>query len=552
MSTTTDPALTVASRPARPVRPAVRRRRWPWLLGAGVFVVVAVAVLSPVLHPIERVRRLLGGQKNDDVVYTVKPVTLQITLKEDGELKPVDSVELKSQVQGQRVTIEWIVDESTRVQKGDVVVRLASDDLKDRVSSEAIELAAAEAGFKEATQALEITKSENASRLQKAKDDLDVARLELKRYQEGEREKSLLAMRISRIQTQMDLARKEDERDKTVDLVAKGFVTPARLKELEDEVEKLKLAVERARVDEETFQAYDDVKSTIQKEAAVKQATEEFEREKQRCQSKVEQAQAKLENQEASLKNRKQRFERLKEQLEGCEMKAPADGIVQYGESGESRFWRGNRIAVGEQVYPGQTLITIPDTSKMMVTTRIHEADRHRVQEGMRCTIKVPAVPDHTFTGTLQKIAKFADSEWSRWNPSLKEHSAEILLEETDAPLSPGETAHIEILIEEVPDVLAVPVQCVFSRGPLHFVFVQGTISAKPVEVKLGRLTTTMVEITSGLAAGDRVLMAPDERMQAMLPAPPPTATQAAPPEQPAQPAQGGPPPQRQRRGGRT
>jgi hypothetical protein len=142
--------------------------------------------------------------------------------------------------------------------------------------------------------------------------------------------------------------------------------------------------------------------------------------------------------------------------------------------------------------------------------------------------ITVPAVPGRTFTGTLTKITQFADSERSWLNPNLKEHAAEIKLDDNDPALSPGDTAHIEIMIEEVPNVLAVPVQCVFTRGDKHFVFVRGGLSTAPRGIKLGRATTTLVEVTEGLTAGDEVVMAPDERLQAMLPAP--STTQPAPP----------------------
>ena len=92
------------------------------------------------------------------------------------------------------------------------------------------------------------------------------------------------------------------------------------------------------------------------------------------------------------------------------------------------------------------------------------------------------------------------------------------MLDNTDAPLSPGDTAHVEIFIEDVPDVLSVPVQCVFARGDKRYVFVQHSVSAGPVEIKLGRSSSTMVEVTDGLSAGDKIVMAPDERLQALLP----------------------------------
>ncbi len=532
---------------ARPVqslgKPAIRAgvgRGWRRRLLIGGLGLIVLAMLVGLTSPVRRLKSLFGGSSDQAAIFVVKPTTLNITLREDGELKPVESVEIKCEVQGERVTIEWVIPESTRVSKGDLLLKLAAEDMKDRVDTAELELKGIAAALEEAQQALLITRSENQSRIAKAEVDLEVANLELEGYLEGDYQRALKTIQIAIMQTNTELARKQEELEKSRPLEARGFITKARIKELEDEVERLKLTLEKNQLELRTLDEIEFKKNRMQKVAAVEQARQELERERQRAESREKQALAKVEDQQQALAIRQRRFERLKEQLGKCEIRSPVDGIVQYGDLSERRYWGGNRVAVGEQAYPGQTLLTIPDTSKMMVSTRIHEADRHKLREGLPCLVRVPAVPGRTFTGTLTKIAKFADSERSWLNPNLKEHASEIRLDESDAPLSPGDTAHIEILIEEVPDVLAVPVQAVFTRGAQHFVFVRKGVSVEPVEIRLGRTTATMVEVTAGLNAGDKVLMAPEERHLAMLPAP--AASQPAPPPAPAPAARGAPP----------
>ena len=532
MSNATQTSLTTVGAAAYARRAVARPRRRRVLIA--VIVLVAALGVVGLLRPFGFARRLFGKNAEDTAVHVVKSGLLNITLKEDGELKPVHSVEIKCEVQGQGVKIEWIIDESTRVNQGDVVLRLASDEIKDRVETEQMELRKIVAGLEEAEETLKITLSENESKLNKCENDLKVAVLEQRRYLEGDYEKSKMAADIARKQTEMELKRKEDELDKSRPLLEKGFVTKSKIQELEDEVDRLKMTLEKDKLELMILDEYELTKNKMEKDTAVEQARQELQREQQRAASRQRQAEAKVEDQKKLIEIRQPRLERSREQLAKCEIAAPVEGVVQYGEPGERRYWGGNRIAKGEQVYPGQTLLTIPDTSQMMVTTRIHESDRHKLTEGLTCVVKVPAVPGSTFTGKLTKIAKFADSERGWFNPNLKEHAAEILLDETNASLSPGDTAHIEILIEDVPDVLAVPVQCVFSRGAQHFVFVQGTLSTAPAEVKLGRATTTLVEIANGLSAGDKVVMAPDERLLALLPMPAPTAPPVAPPRPPS------------------
>jgi multidrug efflux pump subunit AcrA (membrane-fusion protein) len=192
---------------------------------------------------------------------------------------------------------------------------------------------------------------------------------------------------------------------------------------------------------------------------------------------------------------------------------------VKYaGDEGGMRWGNDQRIAAGQKVFEGQVLLQLPDTSKMVVSTRIHEADRHKIREGLTCLVRVPAVPDQVFTGKLGKIAQFADSAHRWFNPELKEHTADILLDDTTAPVSPGDTAQIEIQIETVEDVLAAPVQCVHSRGSKNYVFVRDGRNSALREVSIGRASTTFVEILSGLSAGDEVFMHATEEMLTRLP----------------------------------
>jgi HlyD family secretion protein len=319
----------------------------------------------------------------------------------------------------------------------------------------------------------------------------------------------------------MDIKQKQDEYTKNEELHKKGFVTKTKLEELAFALEKARMTLEKNKLEQQILEAYERPKNEKQKAAAVDQSREELERERQRSESRQKQAEARVEEQKALLAMKETRYNRLKDQLAKCRIIAPNDGVVQYGggDQGMFRFGGGNRIAAGEKVFEGQTLMSLPDTSQMIVTTRIHEADRHKVHEGLTCWVRVPAVPDKQFKGTISKIATFADSA-NRWlNPQLKEHSAEILLDETDAPVSPGDSAEIEIMIEQVPDVLAIPVQSVFSRGDQRFVFARRGISWEPVAVKLGRSNSQLIEVTDGLAAGDRVLMHATDDLLAKLPA---------------------------------
>lgn len=520
---------------ARLARPrASALRRW-WRPAAGLVAVLGLASVLLAwrlgLYP------GAGAGLSGATVFTVQPTDLLVTLKEDGELKPRESIELRNEVEGTS-TILFIVPESTRVQKGDLLVELASDQLKERYDTEMLALRTTQAACEAAVQDLAITENENASRQKKAEIDRDVAELELRQYLEGEFQQKLKDAEIAIKQTKQEILRKQEELGKNRRLQERGFVSSSKVEQLEFELAKAQMTLEKNELAMKILLEYDHPKMEKQKRSVVNQTSQEYEREQKRCQSRKAQALARVEEQKAALAMREKRVARLAEQLNKCRIVAPVDGVVQYA-GGEGNWrWGGEPLAVGQKVYEGQMLIILPNTTQMLVSTRIHEADRHHVREDLPCEVRVPAVPGRVFTGRISKIAKFADSA-NRWlNPNLKEHATEILLDQTDAPLSPGDSAEITIFIAHLSNVLAVPVQSVFARGSRSFVFVQRGLSVEPVEVKLGRSNASLVEVVEGLAQGDRVLMHVEDRYVAMLPSPDVTVAAVL----PDLPLPGGPP----------
>lgn len=526
---------------ARINRRAAARSRRLWITFA---VLAFVVVVGYVLVRAGFLARWWGTATSGAGAFTVHPLDLPIVLSEDGELKPVQSTEIRNEVEGQ-ATIVFIIPESSKVKKGDLLIELSSDDLKERLEKEQIDLRSTEAAYDAAVQEFAITQNENASKLKKAEIDKAVAELELRQYIDGDFEKAKKAAEIDIKQTEMDIERKKEEIQKSMRLWERDFITKAKMEQLEFELEKAEMTLEKNRLALKILETYEKPKNETQKRSAVEQATQELEREQKRAESRIAQAQSKLNEQKSLLALRQSRVRRLEEQLAKCKIIAPSDGVVQY--PNPEGNWRGGGepLAVGRQVMENELLLVLPNTTQMLVATRVHEADRHLIVEGLPCEVRVPAVPGRVFSGKVSKVARFADSA-NRWlNPNLKEHAAEVLLDEYDAALSPGDSAEVKILVETVSNVLAVPVQSVFTRGSKHFVFVRSTLKPVPVEVKLGRSNTQMIEVTDGLKAGDVVLMHADEPMLAMLPTNLPTAEEK-PEAAPAQPR----PPRREGGGG--
>ncbi len=460
--------------------------------------------------------RLWGVSGIAGDIYVVKPIDMNITLTESGELKPVKSIDVKCEMDGFQNTLLYVIEESSKVKKGDLLVEFASDKLKEDELAEESTLSRIVSELAAAQQDLAIQLNQNKSDIEKAISDLEIAKLERDKYEFGDYEQKLKTATLDIKQAKLDIEKREEEYQKSLRLEDKGFVTKTRLKELEFELERARMTLDKAALALKILDVYEKPKELLARETALEQAEQEAERVQARAESRERQALAKLKDAESRKALSESRLARIRGELAKCKIFSPADGVVQYA-SGDG--WRDDdRIAPGQSVRKGQTILQLPDTSQMMVSTRIHEADRHMIDIGTPCLVKVPAVPGATFRGKLTRMAQYADSAHRWMNPDLKEHAAEILLDDSQAPVSPGDTAEVTILIGELKDALAVPVISVFTRGARSFAFVMRGGEPQPTEIQIGPSNTTMVHVTDGLSEGDRVLMNVNEELLARLP----------------------------------
>jgi multidrug efflux pump subunit AcrA (membrane-fusion protein) len=171
--------------------------------------------------------------------------------------------------------------------------------------------------------------------------------------------------------------------------------------------------------------------------------------------------------------------------------------------------WSRTQIEVGADIHERQRIITIPDMSEMKVEIRIHENWVDKVEVRQPAEITISAFPEKQFTGEVIKKSPLADqTNWWR-NPDLKAYVTDVKINETDDSLRTGMTAKCEILVNELEDVLMVPVQAVVGRAGEKFCFVKTSRGSEQRRVETGEFNQNFVEIKSGLSEGTRVLLNP-------------------------------------------
>ena len=134
---------------------------------------------------------MLSGEGDDGTeptrsdVHLVESGSFNIVIPVSGELAAVRQVEIRNQLESRSVITE-ILDEGTQVRKGDVVVRLADDEIRQRILDAEDKVKNAQSDLIAAEQNLEIKRSARESELEKADLAIELATLALQAWEEGE------------------------------------------------------------------------------------------------------------------------------------------------------------------------------------------------------------------------------------------------------------------------------------------------------------------------------------------------------------------------------
>ncbi len=202
--------------------------------------------------------------------------------------------------------------------------------------------------------------------------------------------------------------------------------------------------------------------------------------------------------------------ERAKGYLGRMVLRAPIDGIVNILPNIRSQGSWGQTpppYKEGDKASTGTPIAEIPDLSQMRIDLRLEEVDRGKVKLGQKIRIKVDAVPDKEFTAVLDWISPIAAIAWRGMGLTEKTFPARATLKNLDPRLRPGMSASAEIIIENVPNSLLIPLKASFMHNGKPAVWVQRgqNFTIRPIEV--GKRNDTDMVVLKGLKPGETVTL---------------------------------------------
>ncbi len=200
----------------------------------------------------------------------------------------------------------------------------------------------------------------------------------------------------------------------------------------------------------------------------------------------------------------------VRAQLDYTIIRSPVDGVVIE-----------RTVEVGEMVAPGGftsqqstgALVRIADPTSLEVEADINESYIARIELGQPASIRVDAVPDHEYSGSLRQIVPTADRQ--RAVVQVK-----VTIDDWDERLVPDMSCTVTFLqegtdqaaLEAAPKIL-IPVTAVLTEGGRSYAWVvrDGTLVRSPID--LGLEQDNDFEVLSGLSGGETVVQRPSAEL---------------------------------------
>ncbi len=266
------------------------------------------------------------------------------------------------------------------------------------------------------------------------------------------------------------------------DRVAAGdLLAELDLADLERAVGLARAALERARAKQE------EADSVLQRQSRLLEAQSTSQQNHDRARVAAEVARAEAQRARIELEDAEDR-------LRKGTLRAPISGYVERRLRDEHE-----RITVDTPVL----ILTALDVVK--VRAAVPDIQIARLRLGRRASVRASAFPDRSFPGEITEIAVAADAQ-TRTLPF------EVSVPNRDLALRPELVVEVELEGEQMAQAYTVPLTAVLreiSREPFCFVVRErdGTARAERRSVVLGALYQDRVTISSGLRAGERVVV---------------------------------------------
>ena len=200
--------------------------------------------------------------------------------------------------------------------------------------------------------------------------------------------------------------------------------------------------------------------------------------------------------------------------LNSLELKATVPGLVLYKRE------RMEDPKIGDECHPGQAMVELVNLDILQARTYVLERDGGNLEKGLPVVLKLDAIPDKEFHGTISSLSSVAGS--IDRDSTLRYFTCDVAISDAGKDLKrirPGMNLKADVVLEQYDSCFVVPSSAISVKENKNVVYVQNEndFIPKPVDVGLGSHGEAV--ILGGLEEGELIaLRNPFETRQLHLP----------------------------------
>jgi multidrug efflux pump subunit AcrA (membrane-fusion protein) len=196
-----------------------------------------------------------------------------------------------------------------------------------------------------------------------------------------------------------------------------------------------------------------------------------------------------------AVENARRELARRQRKIDEGQIIAPRSGVVQ-----------SVNLVLGESSKPFEGVIEIGDPTALEIAAQVSADQTRQLAEGQPVEIRLLARPDTPLPGQIRRIPGGPAS-----GGTLADRDQSLRITPTgNQPLRLGDVVRVIIILERKPNALLLPPEAIRTFEGRQFVVIRSgsgaAIREQRVPVRLGIQTDNVVEVLSGVSAGDLVV----------------------------------------------
>ena len=439
-------------------------------------------------------------------VYTVGRKDFTVYVHERGIVQPAQIAPIASQISSNQAKIVWLVPEGIQVKKGMLVARFDTKPFMDRLEKAEQDHLDAFATYQAAQKALALQKEEEEGKIEAAKRKLEIAQVEAADILNGSgpMKRKIIEQKLHQQQRTLKLA--ENELDDLETLLKKGHTSGRERDRAQDTLQTAREELVVAQTELNNFDTYVWPQMQSKAKLLVAGAESDLLRVRRTAELHIQNRASEMEKYRRQVANKQKGVEMAKQDVVGCDVYAPASGILLYSKL--PRENRRRKIQIGDSVWVGQTFLQIPDTSALVADIMVREVDVARIAEKMKVDIDVDAFPDTQFHGEIEAISALATEDVA--TPGVRKFKTRIRFLGDTGKIHVGMSVSTHIICKTLQDVLTIPLGSINYRDDGYTVMKITDGKPKEVKVVLGSQGSLWAEVKDGLSEHDLISGTPN------------------------------------------